>query len=193
MEVSNPLLPTKTNKTSSELFKAISDVEISGMNKSVAEIRKLQGMPISSLVIKTENGVDKTECHKFIKLVIVWMCQFFGVSWNDLQIKESSKQLYENYYYWTEYDWRHFMNRCISGYFGKQYGAFSPQILMEFASIHNQEWMDESEGQSFHEADQIKKLDEKDRDLMKEIETKTEERIHNSAIEEFKKNVNKSI
>lgn len=117
------------------------------------------------------------------------MCEFFGVSWSDLQIQESAKQLYENYYFWTEYDWRHFMNRVISGYYGKVYGAFAPAALMEFALSHNKEWMEVGEYLNEHQQDVLRKTNEIERQSEQKQIAETEDRIHQSAIEAFKKTI----
>lgn len=179
-------LARQTPKSSSELWTAISDVDISGNNTSVLAVRGMGGNPISSLVKKNDGITDKSECHKFIKLCTVYLCQFFGVTWNDVQIMESSKQLYENYYFWTEYDWKHFMSRVVSGYFGKMFGAFNPSMLMEYAAAHGEEWMNVSEGLSVHEMDLIKRSEDKVADFTKMIDSQRENRIHQSALEDFK-------
>lgn len=152
------------------------------------------GQPLSSLVRKTETGVDKAECYKFIKLCTVWLCEFFGVSWNDIQVKESSKQLYENYFFWTEYDWKHFMSRVVSGYFGKMFGSFSPAMLMEYAGVHSEEWMKVSENFTKHELDLIGKQEEGVNDFTKMIEDgkqKIRDRFHQENVDKFKGTVEK--
>ncbi len=144
------------------------------------------GAPVSSLVKKTEAGVDKTECHKFIKLCVSYLVEFTGTNWTDFQIIEASKQLYENYYFWTQFDWKHFISRVISGYYGKIYGALSPAILMEFAALHSEEWMQCSEGLMAHEIDLIKKSEDKIVDFTELITHQKENRIHQSALSDFK-------
>lgn len=191
MEKHNKLAKT-TPTSSTELFKVISDLDISGTRTSVMDIRKMNGSPLSSLVKRSDSGADKSEAHKFIQLVIVWMCQYFGVSWNDLQVKESSKQLYENYFFWSEYDWRHFMSRVTSGYFGKMFGAFNTSMLMEYAALHCNEWYSASEGLTKHEIDLIGKQEEKVVDFTKMIEKGREDRIHQSALNDFKTKTDKS-
>lgn len=152
------------------------------------------GMPLSSLVKKTDGVADKSEAHKFIQLVIVWMCQYFGVVWNDLQIKESSRQLYENYFYFSQYDWRHFMSRVTSGYFGKMFGAFNTSMLMEYAAIHSEEWLSASEGLKKHELDLIGKQEEKVVDFTKMIEDGKQSirnKFHQENVDKFKESIQK--
>lgn len=187
-------LATTTPKNSKELFKAISDLDISGTRTSVMEVRNMGGMPLSSLVKKTDGVADKSEAHKFIQLVIVWMCQYFGVVWNDLQIKESSRQLYENYFYFSQYDWRHFMSRVTSGYFGKMFGAFNTSMLMEYAAIHSEEWLSASEGLKKHELDLIGKQEEKVVDFTKMIEDGKQSirnKFHQENVDKFKESIQK--
>ncbi len=167
-------------------FQEICKLEISGISGTLEQVRKIGGKPLSSFVVKTETGADKSAAHHFVKLCILWLCEFFGTTWNDLQIREAAKQLYENYYFWTGADWKLFINRCASGYYGKVFGSFSPAVMMDYAAQYNSEWMELSAGTSLHDSDLIKKTDEKERDYMAEIERRKEERIHRSAVEEFK-------
>ncbi|HMU69748.1 MAG TPA: hypothetical protein PKC38_07060 [Chitinophagales bacterium] len=191
LAIKNQTELAKQTWTSCEgLWTEISKVDISGSSTSVMEIRNMGGRPISSLVRKNGSAVsDKSECYRFIQMCLIWICEFFGVAWTDTQVKESSKQLYSNYYFWTPYDWKHFMSRVVSGYFGKMYGAFTPAMLMEYAASHGKEWFEHSEQITVHDLDVLKRQEQDVADFQRMAEKQRDDRIHKSEVEAFKNKI----
>lgn len=119
---------------------------------ALSEARGLNMPPLSALA--KEGG--KEECYKFIKVIIIYMNQFYAATWNDLQIKECANILYEKYYYWLISDWYLFRNRCMSGRYNnnrntKIYGTFSPSVLIQWAEIYDSEWISYSAEISINE------------------------------------------
>lgn len=138
-------------KNSTELFEESFKTLISAGN-AIAELMN-KARPLSSLV----PVYGKEEPVKFIKLCIVYLCEFYGVTWNDLQIQHASRELYSNYYHWSHLDWKHFMSRIISAYYeDKMYGAFNPSMMMAYAVKHNDEWMNAGESVAIQKHLQIK-------------------------------------
>lgn len=118
------------NKTE-DLWGAISQLPIVA-NMALSEVMKLDTPPLSSWVMKTEEGADKERCYKFIRKMLLDLCKFFGNAWSDFQVIESAKTMYDNYYYLSPADWRLFERRCIALVWGKIFGAFTPAVLMEW-------------------------------------------------------------
>ena len=114
--------------------------------KSVAEIRKLNGKPLSNLVKLN----SRAEAENFLKIHLFLINSFFGAQFTDTQMNICANLLYSQYHYWSNNDWELFSQRLMCGYFGKLYGAFNPAQLMEAAEKYNDEWMDVSENDSIH-------------------------------------------
>ena len=145
--------------------------------KTVADIRLLNGKPISSLV---KNG-DKSEVEAFLKMHLITINAFFGSQFTDIQISISGKLLYSQYYYWSNNDWEHFSQRLMCGEYGKLFGAFSPAQLMEAAQKHDEQWMEVSMDKSIHAhaergAIETKAVPEKVADVLQVFIDKQEEK-----------------
>lgn len=153
MEEKKNQLPSAqvTQKNSAELFEESFNIPISAGN-SIAELMN-KARPLSSIV----PVYGKEEAIKFIKMCIIYLCEFYGVTWNDLQIQHASRELYSNYHHWSHLDWKHFISRVMSAYYEeKMYGAFNPSMMMAYAVMHNDEWMSAGESMTIQKHIQIK-------------------------------------
>lgn len=126
---------------SKESLTAISKVEIGGC--SIADIRKFETPPISALV----KNKDKSECYQLIKLFIVQVNQFLGIAWNDFQMVEVAKEFYSRYFYWHQLDLKKFFQMCKHMEFERllSVNQFSPMMLMSWAAIYDEKWIQVSE------------------------------------------------
>lgn len=145
--------------------------------KSVAEIRKFGGYPISEIVRTS----GKSEAENFLKIHLFLINSFFGSQWTDSQMNICAQLLYSQYHFWTGYDWELFSQKLMCGYFGKVFGAFSPAQLMEAAEKYNDEWMEVSENKSIHSHNQrglieTKAIPEKVSDALQVFIDKQEEK-----------------
>lgn len=165
-------------------------------NVSLDVVRKMDPFQTSSLVRKNGDGTpDKSECYKYIKIAILGIVQFFGTQLTEYQLLELSKVLYQKFWYWRLLDWKIFKERVCGLTFGKDqgkiYGFVNPGHIMEWANNYDADWTGSATMETEHEHDLLKKTDEKERDLMAEIEREKEEKIHAMAVEEFKQSVTK--
>lgn len=100
------------------------------------EIVKIGGSAISVVNQNTgtkENGITIFEC------TVLDLLEFFGLEWSVNQIRGASEILFDEYYYWTLAELKHFSLKTKKGDFGKVYGKFSPSTLMECASAYDSE------------------------------------------------------
>ena len=134
-----------TKNNSKDFYDLSKQANITPM-KSVGEIRKFGGGPLSDLVRTS----GKAEAENFLKIHLFLINSFFGSQFTDTQMNICAQLLYSQYHFWTGYDWELFSQRLMCGYFGKLYGAFNPAQLMEAAEKYNDEWMDVSENDSIH-------------------------------------------
>jgi hypothetical protein len=103
-------------------------------------IRKLDYPAVSKLLIKTENGVDKTPCYDFIAEYIENVLIFFGEEWKSTTIYDTAETIYADYYYLTLADWKLIAQRIKASHYGKVYGKFTPSVLMDWISLYAGEW-----------------------------------------------------
>lgn len=100
------------------------------------EIVKIGGSAISVVNQNAgtkENGITIFEC------TVLDLLEFFGLEWSVNQIRGASEILFDEYYYWTLAELKHFSLKTKKGDFGKVYGKFSPSTLMECASAYDSE------------------------------------------------------
>lgn len=135
-----------------ESLKVVSALEFS-TSTSMEQARRSDTIAVAHLV---KDG-NKEQCYLFISAIIVFLNQYHGTTWTDFQVRESAKQLYHNYYFFRLADWKLFQVRVIGGMYGKIYGDWKPQMLMEFAAQYADEWFALSEQQTLQEHDSIRK------------------------------------
>jgi len=104
------------------------------------DIRKLDYPPISSLLIKSDTGVDRSICHKFIAEYLSNALLFFGEDWSQSLIYDTAEAIYSDYFYLTLADWKLIAQRIKSSHYGKVYGKFTPAVLMDWISLYAGEW-----------------------------------------------------
>lgn len=153
-------LPQKQNRyreqmqiNSTESLKAISELELKA-DASLFDIRKLETPPISALV---KSG-NKAECYQLIKLIIVSINQFLGITWSDYQMIETAKEFYSRYFYWHQLDLKKFMSMCRNMEFEKllSVNQFSPIMFLEWSARYDSMWVNVSEELMGHDHDRHK-------------------------------------
>lgn len=174
-----------------------SEIELPA-NTSLDVIRKADPFQTSSLVRKNADGTtDKSECYQYIKIAILGIAQFFGSQFSDYQLSEVSKILYSKFFYWRLLDWKNFKERVCGLSYGKDngkiFGFVNTGHIMEWANAYDQDWTLSVESESENEHDKLKKIGETERSLAIEVKEKLEEKIHQSAISEFKKRVEENV
>ena len=141
----NEQLTTQTKLE--DLWVMLSEIDIPS-DASLAEIRKLNTPPLSALV-KKQDGLsksDKSECYKFLELSIIGLNEYFGVTWSDGQVSESSKEFYSAFFYWTIADIKNFLKRCKRSVYGIPFGsAYSPAVFIKWATDYDKEWSEASQ------------------------------------------------
>lgn len=112
-------------------------------------LKKMGTPPVSSLVIKEENGfIDKRQCYKFISLCIADILVFFGTSIEPHQNTEACKLIYGEYYYLTVAEWKYFITNAKLLKFGPVYPNISISKLMEWLKNFVDNVMDKTEKSS---------------------------------------------
>lgn len=182
-----PVVTTTTNAI--ELWLTCCEVEIpAGTHPAV--IREMDSRATSSLVKRDSSGkFDKSECYKYIKLALIYIADFFGGKFTDMQLVEMSKVMYAKFYYWRLLDWLNFKQKVCGLDYGKVYGQITPGQIIEFANQYNDDWVTSAEIEYSHTHDLIRKDDEKERSLEAVIREKSEAAIHRSAVDSFRERV----
>lgn len=139
----NALLIPSFKVDSLSALGAMEQLEIKSED-GVGEVRNLGTPPLSSLV---KNNKDKTEVFAFLKLSIVYLNQFIGTKWTDMQVKETAEIFYSKYYYWTFADLKLFFRKCKMMEYEKLLSPnqFAPFMLLQWASEYDFEWTKHSE------------------------------------------------
>jgi len=123
-----------------ELWKASCELQVTAQT-SIEQARAM-GTPALSAISK-EAGQD--EVLKFIKANFLLLTEYFGVTWSDSQIQIVSEDFYQSFFHWKIADIKKFTQNCRTLQFGKNYGAFSPAMLMQWAIEYNIQWLEVSE------------------------------------------------
>lgn len=124
-----------------------------------------------------------------IEVAIAMLAEFFGQDFSELQIKETAKLIYDNWYWLDVAEFKVAIDRIKTQHYEKLYGKFSPAYIMEVFQRLSQESIVARETESFGDYDQIKKLDEGERDQEREFKEVQEDKIHQSAIQHFKEHL----
>lgn len=159
---------------------------------TIAQVRKIGSPAISGLVRKTESGVAiKEDCHQFIKGMIIILNQFFTAAWNDFQVNQIAADFYSLYHYWTLADMKLFISKCRSMEYADQgkslFGAWSPDKLMAWAKLYDDQWSACSATQAEHVHGLEKKQEERSADTTRENRTIAAAELHAKELEKFRK------
>lgn len=73
------------------------------------------------------------------ELIILMILEFYGVEWKDELVSETAEMLYDDYYWFTIAELKHFMLMCKSGKFGKVYGKFTPVTFIDWMGQYSEE------------------------------------------------------
>lgn len=73
--------------------------------------------------------------------------KFYGMSWDNYQLDETAKEFYSQYFYWSQIDLKAFMGMCKRMEFERllSVNQFSPMMLMSWAAIYDEKWIQVSE------------------------------------------------
>jgi hypothetical protein len=170
----------------------LSKIDLAANTTSLESVRERNTPRISSLSKKQGEEIDISEPQQFIKIMLIFLTEFFGTSWTDSQIKQCANEIYLNFRHWSLLDCKLFTDRCKTLFYSeKLYGAFSPAILMEWCQKYDREWMETSENISFRKHDQIKKAVERCRDMDNRELLKKSEEFHNFEVKQYSKKMKK--
>lgn len=119
---------------------------------SLADIRAWGSPPIAALV---RPGGDKRECYLLIEAMLILLNQYFGITWSEYQLTETSKEFYGKFYYWHQLDLKMFFKMCRSMEFGKllSVNQFTPPIFLGWAEVYDSRWIKLSEEMRLAEHD----------------------------------------
>lgn len=105
-------------------------------NSNQFEVLAIKAPECSTICAGTnskQNGYD------MYQMVILSIINFFGVSWTAENIKECALMLYDDYYWFTLAELKHFMLMCKSLKYGKIYGQMNPATLIDWMGQYSEE------------------------------------------------------
>lgn len=71
--------------------------------------------------------------------MILDLLEYYGVEWNPPQIRSVAELMFDEYYYWSLAELKHFILKVKRGDYGKLFGKFSPSNIVDYASTYNSE------------------------------------------------------
>lgn len=122
-----------------------------------------------------------------IEVAVALLADFFGREFSEIQIKETARLIYDNWYWFDVVEFKIALDRIKTQHYEKCFGHLSPAYIMDVFQKVAAESLNARDNDSFNDYDRVKKEDENDRSLYQIANQKQEERIHASAVEEFKK------
>lgn len=156
----------------------------------MSAIRKYETAPLCALMKSDGEHRDKSECYRLVKIVILAINQFFGVTWVDYQLTEVAKEFYTKYWYWSQLDLKNFMHRCRSLYWGKSYGIYAPITLMQWAAHYDDEWVEASISETLNEHHRLKRDSDREHDVYNAERLADEREKDRNVREQLKKTQN---
>lgn len=107
-------------------------------NNNHSEVLAIKTPQCSTICFGTnskQNGYD------MYQMVILSILGFYDVAWSDEQIQECAQILYDDYYWFTLAELKHFMLGCKSSKFGKSYGKLTPVTFIDWMGQYAEESM----------------------------------------------------
>ena len=124
--------PTKTNSLT--IYKELHLIKVGGSNINISTSQELcireDNYQISSLIIKNNGSVDKTNCYKLIELFVIEIFEWFGKEIRIEIIQNLAQTIYRNYYWLRLSEIKLFVEKIKGGYW-QQMHNMSPAVLME--------------------------------------------------------------
>jgi hypothetical protein len=124
--------PTKTNSLT--IYKELNLVRVGGSNISISTAQELcireDNYQISSLIVKSGDVPDKTNCYKLIELFVIEIFEWFGKEIRIELIQSLAQTIYKNYYWLRLSELKLFVERVKGGHW-QQMHNMSPAVLME--------------------------------------------------------------
>lgn len=118
-------------------------------NNSISQVLSIKTPEVSTICRGTgskENGYD------LYKMVILMILDFYDIDWSKDHISECAQMLYDDYYWFTLAELKHFALMCKSAKFGKVYGKINPVTLIDWAGQYAEISLEERERSAYNKA-----------------------------------------
>ena len=141
------------------------------------------------MLIKSEIGVDKTNCHKLLELMVIEVFEWYGNEIKIELIQSLAKTIYSSYYWLKIAEMKLFVERMKAGYYGKVFGKMTPAVLMEYLTTFANDSMQIREEKAIQIADTERYHERKDYERTLDDRKKDAQAIHEIKVDLFKKKV----
>lgn len=124
-----------------------------------------------------------------IELAVALLADFFGKEFTELQIREISRLIYDNFFWLDVVEFKIAIDRVKTQHYEKCYGHITPAYIMDVFQHVSAESLNARDNDSFNDYDRIRKEEENQRDFQKAIDQSRNDKIHQSAVSEFKEKI----
>ena len=143
---------------------------------------------LSSMIVKSEDVVDKTNCYRLIELFVIEVFEWFGKDIPITLIQSLAKTIYQNYYWLRIAELKLFVEKIKAGNW-KQIHGMSPAVLMERLGEFAGESMQIREDNAVRTADMQRSDERRDYERTLSERRKDAQAFHEVKVDLFKKNI----
>lgn len=145
---------------------------------------------LSSMIVKSEDVVDKTNCYRLIELFVIEVFEWFGKDIPITLIQSLAKTIYQNYYWLRIAELKLFVEKIKAGNW-KQIHGMSPAVFMERLGEFAGESMQIREDNAVRTADMQRSDERRDFERTLSERRKDAQALHEIKVELFKKDIQK--
>ena len=143
---------------------------------------------LSSMIVKSEDVVDKTNCYRLIELFVIEVFEWFGKDIPIALIQSLAKTIYQNYYWLRIAELKLFVEKIKAGNW-KQIHGMSAAVLMERLGEFANESMKIREDNAVRTADMQRSDERRDYERTLSERRKDAQAFHEVKVDLFKKNI----
>lgn len=143
---------------------------------------------LSSMIVKSEDVVDKTNCYRLIELFVIEVFEWFGKDIPIALIQSLAKTIYQNYFWLRIAELKLFVEKVKAGNW-KQMHGMSPAVLMERLGEFAGDSIQIREDIAVRLADVARANERKDYERTLRDRIKDAQAIHEIKVDLFKKDI----